>query len=427
MKKLLFFLWLFFLPFVLLADNELQESISWMNQQWLTIFDSPDSFMSDGWLRRDEAAKFFVNYAIKVLNKEIIEDKDCSFKDANQARPDLKDVIIQACQLWLFQWYNWKFMPQEKLTNWQAITVFVRLIDGQKDESLWHFAKEYFVKANQLNLLQNTNLQKESNFDIYTTRWDVAKMLFKWKLNTEKKNSNKSKPKPDLDDSNKKIEPIVDNTPPEEDKIEKELKQWFSFAGDQHKTTDQKYLTKWTYSMTETFGYDNQFIVDIIHEDDINWKTILIEYNGSPRKTYFYVNKDWYYRFKITSPRIWPWSLIFKKISTPVEENKMIFEWKTEYTADSITNKICLVSGKKYNINSFFAWYNQTVSRDSTSLDFVVYSDDDSFNWRNLHWYNMWIRNKSGQIKVWSDWLCLFFVVWKNSWVWKIKIEESSN
>lgn len=95
-----------------LAESSINEAVSWMNQNWLTIFNNPIDFMATQWLRRDEASKFFVQYAKEVLN--LIPDTSktsCNFTDLNQARPDLKDLIKEACQLWLFQWYNWKFMP----------------------------------------------------------------------------------------------------------------------------------------------------------------------------------------------------------------------------------------------------------------------------------------------------------------------------
>lgn len=160
---------------------ELNQAILWMYEKWLTIFNEPVSFNAYNWLRRDEAAKFFVKYAKEVMGMIPDYSKQwCSFKDLNQAWSDLKDVIVESCQLWLFQWNKWKFMPTQQLTNAQAITVFMRLREWYKDESWTHFANNYYESAHAQWLLYDTPLDNKIYFDNYTTRWDVAKMLFRW-------------------------------------------------------------------------------------------------------------------------------------------------------------------------------------------------------------------------------------------------------
>ncbi len=163
---------------------ELNQAINWMYEKWLTIFNDPVSFMASNWLRRDEASKFFVKYAKEVMWMTPDYSKQwCSFKDLDKARPDLKDVIVEACQLWLFQWYKWNFMPTQQLTNAQALTVFMRLREWYKDESWNHFANNYYESAHAQGLLFDTPLDNKANFDINTTRWDVAKMLFRGRKN----------------------------------------------------------------------------------------------------------------------------------------------------------------------------------------------------------------------------------------------------
>ena len=119
--------------------SEIEQAINWMYDKWLTVFNEPISFHAYNWLRRDEAAKFFVKYAKEVMGMIPDYSKQwCSFKDLDQAWSDLKDIIVESCQLWLFQWNKWKFMPTQQLTNAQAITVFMRLREWYKDESLFY-------------------------------------------------------------------------------------------------------------------------------------------------------------------------------------------------------------------------------------------------------------------------------------------------
>lgn len=159
---------------------ELNQAILRMYEKWLTIFNEPESFMASRWLRRDEAAKFYVQYAKQVMWKTPDYSRQwCNFKDLGEAWSDLKDIIVESCQLWLFQWSNWKFMPTQQLTNAQAITVFMRLLEWYKDETWTHFANNYYESAHNQWFLYDTSLDNRWNFDVYTTRWDVAKMLFR--------------------------------------------------------------------------------------------------------------------------------------------------------------------------------------------------------------------------------------------------------
>ena len=160
--------------------NELKSAINWMHSKWLTIFNTPESFMYQNWLRRDEAAKFFVKYAKEILGKTPDTSKLwCDFFDLVNARPDLQDIVVESCQLWLFQWYQGHFMPDQKLTNAQALAVFIRMIDWRKDETWWHFAENYLQKAQELWITQWLSLDNKSLFDQSTTRWAVAQMIYR--------------------------------------------------------------------------------------------------------------------------------------------------------------------------------------------------------------------------------------------------------
>ena len=193
------------LLWVSLAKSSLNESISRMNQNWLTKFNNARDFMSSNNLRRDEASKFFVQYAKEILwLKPDTSKTSCNFNDLDKSWPDLKTQIKESCQLWLFQWYNWKFMPTQQITNAQAITVFIRMLDGKKDETQWHFAQKYFEKAQELWIINWLTLNYRSNFDKLTTRWDISILLF---------NASKLDYKPIEDETVENFEDIEKETP----------------------------------------------------------------------------------------------------------------------------------------------------------------------------------------------------------------------
>ena len=161
---------------------EINNAVSWMFEHWLTIHDTPKKFKYNNELRRDEAAKFFVQYAKEVLGKKPDYTKQwCEFKDLDRAWSDLKWIVVESCQLWLFQWSNENFRPDSKLTNAQAITVFMRLLSWMKDESGSHYANNYYNEAWNKWLISWTALGNRNNFDFSATRWDVAIMLYRGK------------------------------------------------------------------------------------------------------------------------------------------------------------------------------------------------------------------------------------------------------
>lgn len=160
--------------------EELEQAITWMYNNWLTIYQTPSAFMYNKWLRRDEATKFFVKYAKNIIWIAPDYNRECSFYDLDEARPDLKDLIVESCQLWLFQWYNWNFMPSQYLTNAQALTVFMRILKWWEDELWNHFADNYQIKAKQLWIIDWLPFNDRNQFDQNTTRWNVARLIFRW-------------------------------------------------------------------------------------------------------------------------------------------------------------------------------------------------------------------------------------------------------
>lgn len=130
------------------AEN-VDDAINRMYNNWLTIHNNKKDFQSDRWLRRDEAAKFFVKFAKLIGKTDYVKTVDqCEFSDINDSWSDLKNIVIESCRLWLFQGNKGKFNPKTQLTNAQAITVLVRLVIGNQSE-VWlsHRADNYYSKA----------------------------------------------------------------------------------------------------------------------------------------------------------------------------------------------------------------------------------------------------------------------------------------
>lgn len=159
--------------------SELETSIQWMYENWLTIYNTPKTFMSDRYLTREQASKFFVQFAIVILQKNrwYIESYKI-YSDIDNADPTLKDYIIYASNMWLFKWSNWKFMPFNNLTQAQALAVTIRMIDWYLEEPSNLRYRYYFDRAQAYWLLSNTKIKFNSADETNITRGDMALILY---------------------------------------------------------------------------------------------------------------------------------------------------------------------------------------------------------------------------------------------------------
>ena len=175
-----------------LSQWELWKAISWMINKKFTKAKNATEFWWSNWITRAEAAKFFVTFA-NLYNKNMIvkSEKECSFSDINNAPSDLRQDIITACRFGFIGGSNWKFMPNTKLTNAQAVTVFMRMYSWKKDESGKHYADKYFVEAYRLGLIDWTVMWNQKNYEKWAKRWDVAVLLYRWaKIMKQQTNKN---------------------------------------------------------------------------------------------------------------------------------------------------------------------------------------------------------------------------------------------
>lgn len=164
-----------------LSQWELWKAITWMIRQWFTKAKNADEFKWDKWITRAEASKFFVTFA-NMFNKNTIVNsiQTCDFVDIDNAPADLRLDITTACRYGLLAWSKWKFMPNSKITNAQAVTVFMRMYGWKKDESWNHFADRYFLEAYKLGLIDWTVMWNQKNYEKSATRWDIAVLLYRW-------------------------------------------------------------------------------------------------------------------------------------------------------------------------------------------------------------------------------------------------------
>ncbi len=157
----------------------LDDAVSWMNTNWLTIFKTTKDYQPNSYIRRDEAAKVFVNFYLQDWKKNYVRTKDqCNFSDLNYAHKDLKNIVVESCRLGLFEGYQGKFMPTSVLTNQQALAVYSRARFNPTEELQWlMWTDEYYKKLTKDDLEVNlVPFLLVKNWNV--TRWDIALLIY---------------------------------------------------------------------------------------------------------------------------------------------------------------------------------------------------------------------------------------------------------
>jgi hypothetical protein len=164
--------------------TDTQAAIDYLYANGLTKFNTTQTFMANQSLRRDEAAAFFARFARDVLGMVPDTNKsECnSFSDLSQGHYDLQGEMIAACQLWLMRGSNGKFMPTASLSNAHALTVMVRLLDGDQSEIGAHRASNYLLRAQTLGLTTGLSADNSNKLDTYITRGEVARLIEAWSV-----------------------------------------------------------------------------------------------------------------------------------------------------------------------------------------------------------------------------------------------------
>ena len=154
--------------------------IKTLHEKWITIHETRSDFKPKQNIRRDEAAKM-LTLAVPYLKwwmKFESTNKSCSFSDSDKAWSDLVGILKESCEKWLFKWSNWKFNPQNSITNGQILTVLWRMLYGMQDESIGHYATKYATLLENDWYLENLSIPFSVR-DKPAERWTLAKLLIR--------------------------------------------------------------------------------------------------------------------------------------------------------------------------------------------------------------------------------------------------------
>ena len=158
----------------------IDDAVSWLYDNGYTIFSNTRDYQPTNYMRRDEAAKFFVKVAEGLGKTDYVKSaSECTFSDLNDGHADLRDIVVKSCRLGIFWGHEGKFMPTRALTNSQALAVLLRITSGYEDENnVSYWADNYYVKAESFERLSQLPVLK--NKEWLGTRGTVAQLVYNY-------------------------------------------------------------------------------------------------------------------------------------------------------------------------------------------------------------------------------------------------------
>lgn len=159
--------------------SEFEQALAWMYANGLTKYSTTEDYRPSDKVTREEAAKLIGEAYRKLGYPTTVKNQDCTFSDADLFDPSLANNIQQVCSRWLFQGSEWKFLPRDTMTKWQALAVLIRMLEGKKsDESMELWRETYHKKWLTIWLTKDNRV---AEFISPITREDIAIFIYRTK------------------------------------------------------------------------------------------------------------------------------------------------------------------------------------------------------------------------------------------------------
>ncbi len=167
-----------------MKDTEFASAVQWMAAHGLTKFTEVAAFAPYDIVTREQAAKFYSQFAINVLFRVIDMKKYCEFDDLSKADKSLQNAILESCMLSLFRGNDGKFAPKQTLTKAEAVVVLLRALYGWLDESGQIRWKAYYDEARHQGIIKDKTTLEDMEKSI--TRYELGLLLFRASVVTPK-------------------------------------------------------------------------------------------------------------------------------------------------------------------------------------------------------------------------------------------------
>ncbi len=177
------------------TGTELEQALKFAYQFGVTKYNSLTDFKSESAVTREQISKMMLQFAKAMSRTSNKWTFSCAFTDMNLTDPTLTNYITDACSQGMIKWWDSKFHPQDTVTQAQAITMLMRVMNGVLNEpdQRWTPYEQYaitqwYIKQAlgqpkgmitrwELIILMNTIYTKTNQWDTIYETWVIADTL----------------------------------------------------------------------------------------------------------------------------------------------------------------------------------------------------------------------------------------------------------
>lgn len=169
------------LPVAVSAQESQQEVVDRMHQNEFTIYDTVSQYGRNRQVTRGEISKFMLKFAESEWKAKVRTTQECQFNDLEWYDYTLVPTIIAACEYGIIKWFEWNYMPNNPVTEAEFVTMLVRILMGQHDETESPWRKWYYEVAVRSNIV-DANDKSVWDLDTPALRGTVGTWLYKGAL-----------------------------------------------------------------------------------------------------------------------------------------------------------------------------------------------------------------------------------------------------
>lgn len=161
------------------AQQSQQSVVDRMLENDYTIFWDLESF---GWERastRWEISKFMLRFAESQEKGKVRSTEECQFDDLDGYDYTLVPTIIAACEYGIVKGFEGNYMPNNLVTEAEIITMMVRILVGEHDETVSPWWYRYHEVAVWTSIYGQGTEKNVRDLDTPALRGTVATWLYR--------------------------------------------------------------------------------------------------------------------------------------------------------------------------------------------------------------------------------------------------------
>jgi hypothetical protein len=166
---------------VVFAQQSQQEVVDRMYENEYTIYDTVWQYWWVRQVTRGEISKFMLRFAEAEGKAKIRTTEECQFNDLEWYDFTLVPTIIAACEYGIIRGFEWNYMPNNPVTEAEFITMMVRILLGDQEETWTPRREGYYDVAVRSDII-NANDKSVWDLDTPALRGTVGTWLYKGAL-----------------------------------------------------------------------------------------------------------------------------------------------------------------------------------------------------------------------------------------------------